>query len=323
MVFTARFCPERSIMSNYPGLKSYLMGERLVEAEMEEVLRSGGDRLFLTPSRKMQEVLQMAHINFEGDVRLQEVEFTKIEAQQECLWGSLYIPSLVDVTGTKYRILFFINERHIVIVDDYAFSERMIGRIQSRRIHQADSIEKFLCNFLSEIIGRDPVSLTNYEKSLRALEERIRQNKTEDFRQAMAPLRSDLLILQEYYAELSDLGRELEEDENGFFAPEQRKFFGVVSDRADRLMNKSGQLLEYAKQIKEDCQTAISARQNSTMQFLTIISTIFMPLTLITSWYGMNFTNMPELEGGYPFVIILSICVIVITLIIFWKKKLL
>ena len=310
-------------MSIYPGIKSYLMGERLAEADPEEVLSDDGDRLFLTTSRKMYEVLRMAHINFEGDVSLQEVGFTKVEAQQECLWGSLYVPSLVDVMGTRYRILFFVNERHIVIVDDYTFSERVIDRIRSRRIHQADSIEKFLCNFLTEIISRDPMSLANYEKSLRALEERIRQNQIEDFRKAMAPLRSDLLVLQEYYAELSDLGKELEEDENGFFAPQQRRFFGVVSDRADRLMNKSGQLLEYAKQIKEDYQTAITARQNSTMQFLTIISTIFMPLTLITSWYGMNFSDMPELEGGYPFVIALSICVIVITLIIFRKKKLL
>ena len=310
-------------MSVYPGLKSYLMGERLVEADPGEVLSDDGDRLFLTTSRKMHEVLQMAHMNFEGDVSLQEVGFTKVEAQQECLWGSLYVPSLVDVMGTRYRILFFINERHIVIVDDYTFSERVIDRIRLRRIHQADSIEKFLCNFLTEIISRDPMTLANYEKSLRALEERIQQNQIEDFQKAMAPLRSDLLVLQEYYAELSDLGKELEEDENGFFAPQQRRFFGVVSDRADRLMNKSGQLLEYAKQIKEDYQTAITARQNSTMQFLTIISTIFMPLTLITSWYGMNFSDMPELEGGYPFVIALSICVIVITLIIFRKKKLL
>ena len=310
-------------MSIYLGLKSYIMGERLIEAEPEEVLSGESDRLFLTTSRKIYEVLQMAHINFEGEASLQEVGFTKVETQQECLWGSLYVPNMVDVMGTKYRILFFINERNIVIVDDYAFSERMIDRIRSRRIHQADSIEKFLCNFLSEIIGRDQVSLNGYEKNLRALEERIQQNKIEDFQQAMAPLRSDLLILQEYYDELSDLGRELEEDENGFFAPEQRRFFGVVSDRADRLMNKSGQLLEYAKQIKEDYQTAITARQNSTMQFLTIISTIFMPLTLITSWYGMNFSNMPELESGYPFVIALSLCVIVITLIIFRKKKLL
>ena len=299
------------------------MGERLTEADPEEVLSDDGDRLFLTTSRKMHEVLQMVRMNFEGDVSLQEVGFTKVEAQQECLWGSLYVPSLVDVMGTRYRILFFINERHIVIVDDYTFSERVIDRIRSRRIHQADSIEKFLCNFLTEIISRDPVSLANYEKNLRALEERIQRNQIEDFQKAMAPLRSDLLVLQEYYAELSDLGKELEEDENGFFAPAQRRFFGVVSDRADRLMNKSGQLLEYAKQIKEDYQTAITARQNSTMQFLTIISTIFMPLTLITSWYGMNFSDMPELEGGYPFVIALSICVIVITLIIFRKKKLL
>lgn len=53
------------------------------------------------------------------------------------------------------------------------------------------------------------------------------------------------------------------------------------------------------------------------MQFLTIISTIFLPLTLITSWYGMNFQNMPELQNGYPGVIFLSVLVIILCIWIF------
>ena len=65
-------------------------------------------------------------------------------------------------------------------------------------------------------------------------------------------------------------------------------------------MNKTAQLLEYAEQVKDAYQSRLDARQNRSMQFLTIISTIFLPLTLITSWYGMNFQNMPELQNGYP-----------------------
>ena len=61
--------------------------------------------------------------------------------------------------------------------------------------------------------------------------------------------------------------------------------------------------------------------QNKNMQFLTVVSTIFFPLTLITGWYGMNFQNMPELKHGYPGVILLSLIVVAVCIIFFKKKK--
>ena len=61
---------------------------------------------------------------------------------------------------------------------------------------------------------------------------------------------------------------------------------------------------------------------NSIMKLLTIVTTVFMPLTLITGWYGMNFINMPELqwEYGYPAIIIVSILVIIGCMSVFRRK---
>ena len=101
------------------------------------------------------------------------------------------------------------------------------------------------------------------------------------------------------------------------------RFFDTIEDRADRLMNKTVQLLEYAGQVKDAYQSAADARQNKSMQLLTIISTIFLPLTLITSWYGMNFEDMPELEHGYPVIIVLCAGIIGFCIWFFKKKKLL
>ena len=72
-------------------------------------------------------------------------------------------------------------------------------------------------------------------------------------------------------------------------------------------------------------QTQITLQQNRVMNILTIVTTIFMPLTLITGWYGMNFYNMPELhwQYGYICVIIISIVVIIAECIYFKKKKML
>ena len=149
------------------------------------------------------------------------------------------------------------------------------------------------------------------------------QGKIENFQQELMPIRRKLLNLRSYYDEMMDMGRELEENENGFFAKKQLKYFGTLSDRADRLMSRTSHLLEYAQQVRDVYQAQVDARQNSNMQFLTVLSTIFFPLTLITGWYGMNFKDMPELQNGYPGVIVLSLIVIIVCILIFKKKKIL
>ena len=59
------------------------------------------------------------------------------------------------------------------------------------------------------------------------------------------------------------------------------------------------------------------------MALLTVITSIFMPLTLIAGWYGMNFKYMPELEykASYPIIIVLSVVIVIVCLIFFKKKK--
>lgn len=61
------------------------------------------------------------------------------------------------------------------------------------------------------------------------------------------------------------------------------------------------------------------------MKVLTVATTIFLPLSIITDWYGMHFKNMPELyiQNKYGIITIISICIVIIELIILkWKKYL-
>ena len=78
-----------------------------------------------------------------------------------------------------------------------------------------------------------------------------------------------------YYDEIMDVGKALEENENRYFAKKHLKYFGTISDRAERLMNKTSHLLEYAGQVNDAYQAKVDAKQNSNMQFLTIVSTVF------------------------------------------------
>lgn len=304
-------------------MKILALGGKLEYVERLELLEKGRSAVFISNSENAREAMEAAGIVYEGDINLEEAEFCRIETQQECLSGSLCIPKLLDVLEGRYRLLFFINSHHIVIIDDTNFSERLVQRIQKRKTQQGETREHFIYNFFAQFMSKDLQLLLKYERVIMGMEEDVMAGEIEEFQNEIVPIRKELLTLRSYYDEIMDMGKELEEDENSFFADDQLKFFGTIADRADRLMSKTAHLLEYAQQVQDAYQAQLDAEQNRTMQFLTTISTIFFPLTLITSWYGMNFKNMPELQNGYPGVILLSLAVLVVCIVIFKKKKML
>ena len=90
-----------------------------------------------------------------------------------------------------------------------------------------------------------------------------------------------------------------------------------------RLYDTATSLRDYTMQLSDLYQSQIDLKQNRIMTILTVVTTIFMPLTLITGWYGMNFTHMPELDSpyGYPLVIVAALVIAVASLLYFKKKK--
>lgn len=79
---------------------------------------------------------------------------------------------------------------------------------------------------------------------------------------------------------------------------------------------------EYLQQIREMYQTQIDIHQNRIMSILTIVTTLFLPLTLITGWYGMNFPGMPEFQWKYGYLAVIGVSVLLIIIeIVYFKKK--
>ena len=133
------------------------------------------------------------------------------------------------------------------IVDDETFSERLINRIKRKRMHQGETKERFLYNYIAEFMSRDLEILVAYERRLLRMEEDVSQDHTDTIQNRLMPIRRELLNLRSYYDEMMDLTKELEENENGLFLNDQLKYFGTLTDRADRLMSRTSHLLEYAR----------------------------------------------------------------------------
>ena len=302
----------------------YILAEQLLESTEQYVLERRIPAVFIVKEDECRHLMKKLHISRENDYSINDVYFCKAEAQQDCIFGTLCVPKLLDIVSSRYKIMFFVTDLFILIVDNSDFSIRVLNRIKSRKTHQGETKAKFIYNFIAEFMNRDTAILEQFETDLFSLEDSLSHKASQDnFLNSLMPIRKQLLTLRGYYDQLAELGKILEEDENHFFTKKQVKCFGTLTDRAERLLGKTIHLLDYAQQVKDLYQSKADERQNDNMQFLTVISTIFFPLTLITGWYGMNFKDMPELADGYSYIKVLSLCVLTVCIIIFKKKKIL
>ena len=167
--------------------------------------------------------------------------------------------------------------------------------------------------------------MERYEHELESIEKsilRAEADETESLAR-LNEIRGDILDLRTHYEQLLDLGQELEENENSFFKEENVRYFRLFVNKIQRLQDSSAALRDYTVQLRDLYQSQLDVKQNRIMTVLTVVTTIFMPLTLIVGWYGMNFRYMPELntKWGYPAVIVVSVLIVIGSLIYFKKKK--
>ena len=126
-----------------------------------------------------------------------------------------------------------------------------------------------------------------------------------------------------YYHQLTEFAQEMIDGKDVCFDGDGIGAFSDLIDRTGRLADEVEVMRGYANEGWEIYQAQINIRQNDIMKVLTIVTTIFLPLSLLAGWYGMNFAYMPELSWkyGYLFVIALSLGIIAFCLILFKKKK--
>ena len=99
-------------------------------------------------------------------------------------------------------------------------------------------------------------------------------------------------------------------------------YFLFIDKKYDKLLNQILRTQEYLDQIRQSYEAQVDIEQNSLMRFFTVVTSIFLPLTLIAGWYGMNLM-MPEFKWpfGYPLVIILSAAIVAFMIWLFRRKK--
>ena len=300
----------------------FLIEDTLKECTAKERKDSTGQYAAILTPEEWQKDRNDFDMGIDMDFDTLDIHTTMAEVNYDSITGTFAIPFTDNDTTEFRKFAFALDEKGIVLIDSGRTVRDIVDRIARTRKWRMPSLERFIYDFLEEIIADDPTLLEKYEKDL-AKEDKAINDKEETDLEDVNRIRDHLRVLRTHYDRLIDLAQELEENENDFFTEDNIRFFTLFSKRAGRLFETTNSLLDYTSQIRDDYEAGMADKQNHIMTILTVVTTIFMPLTLITGWYGMNFKYMPELDSvyGYPTVIAVSLAVAILSLVFFKYKK--
>ena len=250
-----------------------------------------------------------------------ESQFCWLRADRACVTGHLRTPPRANQSAR--RLGFTWAEGCLLVVDHDRVAADCIGHLAAQRPALPGSPDAFLAALLMSLIRDDLPYIQQLETRLTNLEQAVLDNETGRFLHQMSVIRKELNRTNRFYAQLADFASSLLEEAEDLFSAQSKKRLSHFLRRVENLRGETRMLHEYATQISSEYQAQVDIDQNRVMKVLTIVTAIFLPLTLIAGWYGMNFTGMPLLEWryGYPAVVAVSLLVVAALIWYFKRKK--
>ena len=147
--------------------------------------------------------------------------------------------------------------------------------------------------------------LESLGEKIETLQERVMADPKPDILRDIHALKRQLLFVRRAVWPLREVTNSLSRSDCPYLHEPTKVFFRDVYDHVVQIVDTIETLREMLSASLEIYLSSVSYRLNAVMRVLTVITTIFMPLSFIASVYGMNFEHMPELkwEWGYPFVL--------------------
>jgi magnesium transporter len=196
------------------------------------------------------------------------------------------------------------------------------GRIRKRK---AD----YLLYRLVDIIVDNYYSVLDaIGQQIETIEEEIYQNSTDQQFRKIQKLKKELIYLRKALYPLRDAMSKLIKDESGFIEDANIRYYADVYDHVVHIIDSLDTYKDLTSGLMDIYINTLNTRMNEVMKVLTIISTIFIPLTFIVGVYGMNFDteksvwNMPELKSAYGYPVVMGLMfIMVVGMIRYFKFK--
>ncbi|NES01448.1 MAG: magnesium/cobalt transporter CorA [Okeania sp. SIO2F4] len=232
----------------------------------------------------------------------------------------------------KEQVSIILGEKHLITVQEnpeHDCLKPVRKRIKNNQgIIRKQKVDYLAYSLLDTIIdGFFPV-LEEYGERIELLEDEVVINPNHQTMQKIYQLRRELLTLRRTIWSLRDAINILIRDGSNLINPNVLVYFRDCYEHTIQLRDIVESYRDLASDLMNIYLSSVSNKMNEVMKLLTVISSIFIPLTFIAGVYGMNFNpeksplNMPELDWyyGYPLCLFIMFLTAVCLIYFFWQK---
>lgn len=249
----------------------------------------------------------------------------KIDFTEHHAFLVLNLPHLVGDEILLEQVSLFVGKGHLLSFcsgDGKAFEpvrERLrqgFGRIRSR------GVEYLLYTLVDVVIDSGFPLLEDLGEQIEDLEERVLENPHKRILNTLHQLKRDLLLLRRALWPQREVISRLIQHDGELVDETLRPYFSDCYDHAVQIIDLIETYREMLSGMLDIYLSSLSNRMNDIMRVLTVIATIFIPLTFIVGVYGMNFNHMPELHWQYGYFGVWGIMIaLAIGMLIAFKRR--
>lgn len=248
----------------------------------------------------------------------------KLEIRNNFIFITLKSFYFFKETQIEEQISFILFENSLLSFKEFSSSifESVVDRLKNTPKLRTKSLGYLTYSLIDCIVDNYYPILDHLGEKINKIEDKIITNpEKEDFydilalKKELAKTKKSLLPLREIISKLKDADtREYLGEDIEIYLKDLQDHITLVCENVETLVSNGNELLQLY-------HSTISTKLNEVMKVLTLISTIFIPITFLTGLYGMNFSYIPELSWHYGYFALLGIMVLICIFTIFYFKK--
>lgn len=253
----------------------------------------------------------------------------KLDIYHATLFVTLILPYMAGERLVLQQVSLFMGEDFVLSFhagahDVFAPVRERIHAAHGRIAHaEADYLGYCLVDV---VVDSGLAVLADYHDRIEALEDRIFEDRTDDLIEVIHDLRRRLIGMRKVLVSQNELLVRWVSLEHPLLHSDNRPYFRDVQDHAKRVVDLADGYYDTVGSLLDTHLSLASARLNDVMRVLTLIATVFMPLSFLVGVYGMNFDtrfpwNMPELSFAYGYPVLIGVMLLLVIGMLFYFKR--
>lgn len=248
----------------------------------------------------------------------------KMEVFDDYLVFILKLPSYDGNSLTEDQISLIVGSDFLVLFEEQQNNRfaPVIDRMRSGKGRLRKGGSDYLAYAIIDLIvdSSFPV-LQALEDQIEEIEDALMAGSEDNIIGNLHNLKTKIIHLRKQLLPLRDIISRMKKEDNELITDSTRPFFNDVNDHVAQILDTIESYKDMSAGLTDLYLSLMGNKTNEAMKVLTIIATIFIPMTFIAGIYGMNFKHMPELEWRYGYLLVWILIVAVAVGMVLWFKR--